>query len=101
MDDYDFSKIEGLPDYQKRVNLVKSWHGQIVRCEKKNEKDPYYHLLALEWRKKIDKCLSGAPLSECQGKVVVKGKKPFTKKQRLKYKEEKKKARAANGGKHK
>lgn len=88
---YDFSLIENLPDYEKRVNLIKSWAGQISRCQKKKEKDPYFGSLSLEWQKKIDMCLAGEPLSKCQGKVKVAGKKPFTKKQRLAYKEQKKK----------
>lgn len=91
--EYDFNKIKNLPDYNKRVNLIKSWAGQINRCLKKNSKDPYFGQLALEWQKKIDKCLNGDPLGECQGKVKVNGKKPFTKKQRLAYKAEQKKKR--------
>lgn len=87
----DFSVIEHLPDYQKRVNLIKAWNGQIERCLKKESKDPYFGFLAKEWQKKIDKCLAGEPLESCQGKVKVKGKKPFTKKQRVAYKKAKKK----------
>lgn len=86
--EYDYSKIIGLPDFDKRVSLISSWKGQIAYCHKKKVKDPYFGLLALEWQKKIDKCLEGLPLAECQGKVAVKGKKPFTKKQRLAYKKE-------------
>lgn len=93
VDNYDFSKIENLPDYNKRVNLIKSWQGQIGRCQKKGEKDPYFFELAESWQKKIDLCLAGAPLEECQGKVKVKGRKPFTKKQRLRYMKEKKQAK--------
>lgn len=90
---YDVSKIQNLPDYNKRINLIKSWEGQIKRCFKKEAKDPYYGLLAAEWQKKIDKCLEGLPLNEVQGKVKVKGKKPFTKKQRVAYKKEQKQKR--------
>lgn len=91
--EYDFSKIANLPDFAKRVALVKSWAGQINRCLKKDAKDPYFGELAVEWQRKIDKCLNGDPLSECQGKVKVKGRKPFTKKQRLAYKAEQKRKR--------
>lgn len=89
----DFSTIEHLDDYEKRVNLIKSWNGQINRCQKKGLKDPYYFSLAEEWQKKIDKCLAGLPLKEVQGKVKVKGKKPMTKKQRVAYKKEQKRKR--------
>lgn len=88
--DYDFSKIENLPDYEKRINLIKSWQGQVNKCLRKEVKDPYFGLLAKEWQKKIDGCLEGKPLEEVQGKVKVKGHKPFTKKQRVKYKKEQK-----------
>lgn len=83
-------KIKSLSDYEKRVALIQSWQGQIDYCQKKKVKDPYFELLAQEWQKKIDLCLSGAPLSECQGKVKVKDKKPMTKKQRVAYKKEQK-----------
>lgn len=86
----DFDKIKNLPDYEKRVNLIKSWEGQRLRCLKKEAKDPYFGELAKEWQKKINRCLSSEPLSQVQGKVKVKGKKPFTKKQRVAYKKQKK-----------
>lgn len=89
-------RIKHLPDYEKRVALIKSWQGQINRCLKKKEKDPYFGFLAEEWQKKIDKCLAGLPLSEVQGKVKVKGKRPFTKKERVAYKKMKKE-QAKNG----
>lgn len=67
----DYSKIENLPDFDKRVNLIKSWAGQVDKCMRKGKKDPYYYDLAAEWQKKINKCLAGLPLSEVQGKVKV------------------------------
>lgn len=66
-------KIRNLSDYEKRVALIQSWQGQINYCRKKKVKDPYFELLEQEWQKKIDLCLAGVPLNECQGKVKVKG----------------------------
>lgn len=87
----DFSKIKDLPDYQERVSLAKSWAGQVDKCKRKqNLQDPYYGALALAWEEKIAKILSGVPLSECKGKVKVKGQKPMTKKQRIAWKQENK-----------
>lgn len=87
---YNYEQIKNLSDYEKRVALIQSWQGQINYCQKKKAKDPYFEFLAQEWQKKIDLCLAGAPLSECQGEVKVKGKKPMTKKQRIAYKKEQK-----------
>lgn len=86
----DFSVIEHLSDYEKRVALIKSWNGQVNKCRRKAVKDPYYDRLADEWQKKIDGCLAGLPLSEVQGKVKVRDGKPMTGKQRIKYKKEQK-----------
>lgn len=86
----EFKCIAHLPDYDKRVQLIKSWRGQVNKCKRKTVKDPYYGELALEWQKKVDRALAGEPLNEVQGKVKVKGKKPMTKKQRVKYKKEQK-----------
>lgn len=85
-------ELEKFSDYTQRRSLFLSWLGQADKCLRKGYlQDEYYHALFWEWIKKAEKLLDGVPLEECKGKVIVKGKKPMEKKQRIKWKAEHKK----------
>lgn len=90
IDEFDMSNIANLPDYQERLQLIKSYLGQwnylvakaIPRSERRIEtnrrvKRPqdkcieHYQNLAQGWMDKINLCLAGAPLNEVKGKVKV------------------------------
>lgn len=86
------NELEQFPDYLKRRSLFLSWLGQADKCIRKGYlQDDYYHSLFWGWIGKAEKLLEGVPIEECKGKVKIKGKKPMTKKQRLKWKAENKK----------
>lgn len=85
----DFKKIENLPDYEKRVNLVKSYLGQWNYCickrveqnikrrdtHRRVKRDPdlmiqHAYDLADAWQERIDRVLSGEPLENFVGKKL-------------------------------
>lgn len=84
-------ELAQYPDYEKRRSLFLSWIGQADKCLRKgNLQDSYYFSLGKEWLAKCEKLLEGKPIEECKGKVKVKGAKPLPKKQRIKWKAERK-----------
>lgn len=79
-------------DYDKRIGLFKSWIGQADKCIRKgNLQDPYYFSLCNEWLKKCESLLDGNLIEKAKGKVKVKGESPMSKKQRIAWKQDKKK----------
>lgn len=92
IDDYDLTPIKDLPDYEARVQLLKSYIGQksainakfIPRAQRRIDtnrrvKRPqdkcieHWKALSAGWEKKIQMVLAGAPLDEVKGKVDTNG----------------------------
>lgn len=85
-------ELKKYSDCDKRISLFKSWLGQADKCIRKgNLQDPYYHDLCFEWLKKCELLLDGEPIEKAKGKVKVKNAKPMNKKQRIAWKQDKKK----------
>lgn len=92
LEDYDLEPIKDLPDYEERVQLLKSYIGQrtylcakaIPRAARRIEtnrrvKRPqdqcieHYKALDAGWEKKIQMVLAGLPLDLVKGKVDTGG----------------------------
>lgn len=85
-------ELQKCADCDKRVSLFKSWLGQADKCIRKgNLQDPYYFSLCDLWLNKCELLLDGEPIEKAKGKVKVKGAKPMSKKQRIAWKQDKKK----------
>lgn len=103
IDEYDFSKIKDLPDYEKRVQLIKSWLGQrnfciakaIPRAQRRIDTNrrvkrnqtlciEHWAELAKTWENKIQLCLEGYPLEEIKGKLKTKTSMPPSKRKKKK-----------------
>lgn len=104
IDNYDLDPIKDLPDYEERVQLLKSYIGQrtylcakaIPRAVKRIEtnrrvKRPqdkcieHYQNLDKAWEEKIQLILQGAPLEEVKGKLKVPTSMPASTKHSARY----------------
>lgn len=82
--------IQNLPDYDERLNLIKSWLGQfnfinakaVPRAQRRIDTNrrvkrdqakciEHWENLAKGWEDKIERCLAGEPLDQVKGKVKV------------------------------
>lgn len=89
IDDYDTGRIEGLPDYERRINLVKGYLGQvnyinakrIPREERRRDthrrtkRDPqlsinHFEAVCAAWEERIERVLRGDPLEDFVGKSL-------------------------------
>lgn len=104
IEDYDFSKIKDRSDYPERLQLIRSWLGQLNFCvckaapraqkridtNRRVKRDQHLCLnhwcnLALAWEDKINRCLEGEPLETIKGKVKVETSMPPSMKHSARY----------------